>query len=57
MTSALAERLTHRMNLKTVCWVLALSAAFLYLLCVAYGLMNRAAGQMREFLKILLPAG
>ena len=43
------------MNLKTVTWSLALSAAFLYLLCIAYGLTNPASGHMREFLELALP--
>ena len=43
------------MSLKIVTWALALSAALLYLLCVAYGLTNPAAGHMREFLTIALP--
>lgn len=43
------------MNLKTVAWSLALSAAVLYLLCIAYGLANPAGGHMREFLQIALP--
>jgi hypothetical protein len=43
------------MNLKTVSWALALTAAFLYLLCVAYGLVDPTAGHMREFLRIALP--
>ncbi len=43
------------MNLKTVTWALALSTALLYLLCIAYGLANPAAGHMREFLMITLP--
>ena len=43
------------MNLKSVTWALALSASFLYLLCIAYGLANPAAGHMREFLKLALP--
>lgn len=42
------------MNLKTVTWSLALSASFLYLLCIAYGLTNPAGGHMREFLEIAL---
>lgn len=43
------------MSLKIVTWALALSAALLYLLCVAYGLTNPASGHMREFLTIALP--
>jgi hypothetical protein len=43
------------MNLKTVTWALALSAAVLYLLCIAYGMANPASGHMREFLVITLP--
>jgi hypothetical protein len=43
------------MNLKTVTWALALSAALLYLLCIAYGLANPAGGHMRELLTIALP--
>jgi hypothetical protein len=43
------------MNLKIVTWALALSAAVLYLLCIAYGLANPATGHMREFLTIALP--
>lgn len=43
------------MNLKIVTWALALSAALLYLLCIAYGLANPAGGHMREFLSIALP--
>jgi hypothetical protein len=43
------------MNLKVVTWALALSAAVLYLLCIAYGLASPAAGHMREFLTIALP--
>jgi len=43
------------MSLKIVTWALALSAAVLYLLCVAYGLANPAGGHMREFLTIALP--
>jgi len=43
------------MSLKIVTWALALSAAFLYLLCIAYGLSNPASGHMREFLTIALP--
>ena len=43
------------MSMKLVCWALGLSAAFLYLLCIAYGLTNPAAGHMREFLEIALP--
>ena len=38
----------------TVTWALALSAALLYLLCIAYGLANPAGGHMREFLAITL---
>lgn len=43
------------MNLKTVTWSLAVTASFLYLLCIAYGLLNPAAGHMREFLVIAFP--
>jgi hypothetical protein len=43
------------MSLKVVTWALALSAALLYLLCIAYGLANPAGGHMREFLTITLP--
>ena len=43
------------MSLKIVTWALALSAASLYLLCIAYGLANPAGGHMREFLSISLP--
>ena len=43
------------MRLKTVTWALALSAALLYLLCIAYGLTNPAGGHMRELLTIALP--
>lgn len=43
------------MNLKVVTWALALSAVALYLLCIAYGVTNPAAGHMREFLTIALP--
>jgi len=43
------------MSLKIVTWALALSAAVLYLLCIAYGLANPATGHMREFLMIALP--
>ena len=43
------------MSLKIVTWALALSAALLYLLCIAYGLTNPAGGHMREFLTITLP--
>lgn len=43
------------MSLKTVTWALALSAAVLYLLCIAYGLTNPVAGHMRDFLTIALP--
>ena len=43
------------MNLKIVTWALALSAASLYLLCIAFGLTNPAGGHMREFLTITLP--
>ena len=43
------------MSLKIVTWTLALSAAVLYLLCIAYGLANPASGHMREFLVIALP--
>lgn len=43
------------MRLKTVTWALALSATSLYLLCIAYGLVNTTGGHMREFLSITLP--
>jgi hypothetical protein len=43
------------MSLKIVTWSLALSAALLYLLCIAYGLANPASGHMREFLTAVLP--
>jgi uncharacterized protein DUF5676 len=43
------------MNLKIVTWALALSAASLYLLCIAYGLVSPPGGHMREFLTIALP--
>ena len=43
------------MSLKVVTWALALSAASLYLLCIAYGIANPAGGHMREFLAITLP--
>jgi hypothetical protein len=43
------------MNLKAVTWALALSAALLYLLCIAYGIVNPVGGHMREFLAITLP--
>lgn len=43
------------MNLKIVTWALALSAALLYLLCIAYGLANPQSGHMRDFLVIALP--
>ena len=43
------------MNLKVVTWSLALSASFLYLLCIAYGFTNPTSGHMREFLVIALP--
>lgn len=43
------------MSLKIVTWALALSAALLYLLCIAYGLTNPASGHMRELLTIALP--
>ena len=43
------------MSLKIVTWALALSAASLYLLCIAYGLVHPAGGHMLEFLKITLP--
>ena len=42
-------------SLKIVTWALALSAALLYLLCIAYGLTNPASGHMREFLTLALP--
>jgi hypothetical protein len=43
------------MNIKSVTWSLASTTAFLYLLCIAYGLTNPASGHMREFLAIALP--
>ena len=43
------------MSLKIVTWALALSAALLYLLCIAYGFTNPASGHMREFLMLALP--
>lgn len=43
------------MNIKTVTWSLASTAAVLYLLCIAYGLTNPSSGHMREFLAITLP--
>ncbi|MGE0874866.1 MAG: DUF5676 family membrane protein [Burkholderiales bacterium] len=43
------------MSLKIVTWALALSAAVLYLLCIAYGFTSPAGGHMREFLVIALP--
>ena len=43
------------MSLKVVTWALALSAALLYLLCIAYGIANPAGGHMRELLAIALP--
>jgi hypothetical protein len=43
------------MSLKIVTWALALGAALLYLLCIAYGLANPAGGHMRDFLTIALP--
>ena len=43
------------MSLKIVTWALALSAASLYLLCIAYGFLNPPDGHMREFLTITLP--
>ena len=43
------------MNLKSVTWALALSASFLYLLCIAHGLANPGATQMRDFLRLVLP--
>ena len=43
------------MSLKIVTWALALSGALLYLLCIAYGLLNPAGGHMRELLTIALP--
>jgi hypothetical protein len=43
------------MRLKIVTWSLALSAALLYLLCIAYGLSNPKSGHMVEFLTIVLP--
>lgn len=43
------------MNIKVVSSALALTGAFLYLLCIAYGLTNPAGGHMRDFLVIALP--
>jgi hypothetical protein len=43
------------LSMKLVTWALGLSAAFLYLLCIAYGLTNPASGHMREFLTMALP--
>ena len=43
------------MSMKIVTWALGLSAALLYLLCIAYGLTNPASGHMREFLVMALP--
>lgn len=43
------------MSLKIVSWALAITAALLYLLCIAYGLTNPAGGHMRDFLTIALP--
>lgn len=43
------------LNMKIMTWSLGLSGALLYLLCIAYGLTNPAAGHMREFLEIALP--
>ena len=43
------------MSMKLVSWSLGLTGAFLYLLCIAYGLTNPASGHMREFLTIALP--
>ena len=43
------------LNMRLITWALGLSAAFLYLLCIAYGLTNPATRHMREFLAIALP--
>lgn len=43
------------MSLEIVTWALALTGAVLYLLCIAYGLLNPASGHMRELLTITLP--
>lgn len=43
------------MNIKVVSTALALTGAFLYLLCIAYGLTNPPGGHMQEFLAIMLP--
>ena len=43
------------LNTKITSWSLGSSAALLYLLCIAYGLTNPAAGHMRDFLEIVLP--
>lgn len=43
------------LSLRNVTWSLAYTGAVLYLLCIAYGLGNPAAGHMREFLAIALP--
>jgi hypothetical protein len=43
------------LNMKLVTWALGLTAAFLYLLCIAYGFTNPASGHMREFLTLALP--
>ena len=43
------------LNMKIMSWSLGVSGALLYLLCIAYGLTNPAAGHMREFLEIALP--
>ena len=43
------------LNMKIMSWSLGLSAALLYVLCIAYGLTNPTAGHMREFLEIALP--
>jgi hypothetical protein len=43
------------MNLKIVSWALALSASFLYLLCIAYGLAGPPGGHMSSLLEIALP--
>lgn len=43
------------MDIKVVSWALALTGAFLYLLCIAYGLINPVSGHMRDFLVIALP--
>lgn len=43
------------MSMKIVSSALGLTAALLYLLCIAYGLTNPSSGHMREFLTIALP--